>query len=48
MLYSCAESMASTAKRHPVRMTARIGADHDGRITGMWFEGTFSTGAYAS
>lgn len=42
------ESMASTTKRHPASMTATIGADADGRLVGMVFEGEFNTGAYAS
>ncbi|MGY6707940.1 MAG: molybdopterin-dependent oxidoreductase [Rhizobiaceae bacterium] len=48
MVYSRAESMASTTKRHPARMNATIGADAQGRITGMVFDGDFNTGAYAS
>nr|MCU0912152.1 xanthine dehydrogenase family protein molybdopterin-binding subunit [Paracoccaceae bacterium] len=48
MVYTRAESMASTTKRHPARMTARIGCDSDGRVTGMVFEGDFDTGPYAS
>ncbi|MCR9112194.1 MAG: molybdopterin-dependent oxidoreductase, partial [Rhodobacteraceae bacterium] len=48
MIYSRAESMASTTKRHPSVMTGRIGADAQGRVTGMMFDGDFNTGAYAS
>ncbi len=48
MTYTRAESMASTTKRHPARMTGRIGCDADGRITGLAFDGLFDTGAYAS
>ncbi len=48
MVYSRAESMQSTTKRHPARMTARVGCDCDGRIAGMIFDGDFNTGAYAS
>ena len=48
MIYSRSDSMMSTTKRHPSRMTARIGADATGRVTGMVFEGDFNTGAYAS
>lgn len=48
MAYTRRESMASTTKRHPARMRARIGAGADGRVTGMWFDGDFNTGAYAS
>ena len=48
MIYSRAESMASTTKRHPSVMTGRIGADAQGRVTGMVFDGDFNTGAYAS
>jgi CO/xanthine dehydrogenase Mo-binding subunit len=40
--------MASTTKRHPARMTARIGCDAAGRVTAMAFDGDFDTGAYAS
>ena len=47
-LYSRTESMASTTKRHPARMHARIGAFADGRLAAMGFEGDFNTGAYAS
>ena len=48
MVYTRTESMQSTTKRHPARMTARIGADADGRICGFSFDGDFNTGAYAS
>ncbi len=46
--YSRSESMQSTTKRHPAIMTVRIGADADGRLSGMRFDGVFNTGAYAS
>ena len=48
MVYSRAESMSSTTKRHPAEMSGRIGCDADGRITGMEFTGRFNTGAYSS
>lgn len=48
MVYTRSESMASTTKRHASRMSARIGIDAEGRITGMAFEGDFNTGPYAS
>ncbi len=48
LAYTRGDSMASTTKRHPAAMRATIGADADGRITGMVFEGDFNTGAYAS
>ncbi|MGH1425045.1 MAG: molybdopterin-dependent oxidoreductase [Pseudooceanicola sp.] len=48
MTYSRRESMQSTTKRHPGQMRARIGCDADGYLTGMDFDGTFDTGAYAS
>ncbi|MEZ5911601.1 MAG: molybdopterin cofactor-binding domain-containing protein [Paracoccaceae bacterium] len=48
MVFSRAESMASTTKRHPGQMRATIGTDAGGRITAMTFDGTFDTGAYAS
>jgi len=47
-VYTRPESMASTTKRHPARMTATFGADADGRLTGVRFHGDFNTGAYAS
>ena len=48
MVYTRQESMASTTKRHPALMTATIGADARGHVTGMIFDGEFNTGAYAS
>lgn len=48
LCYSRTESMQSTTKRHPSDITLRIGADRQGRITGMDFFGAFDTGAYAS
>ncbi len=46
--YTRPESMASTTKRHPARMTATFGADRDGCLTAARFHGDFNTGAYAS
>ncbi len=46
--YTRPESMMSTTKRHPSRMTVRIGASRGGRLTAMDFFGRFDTGAYAS
>jgi len=46
--YTRPESMTSTTKRHPAVMQATIGADAQGRVTGMTFAGAFDTGAYAS
>jgi len=46
--YSRGESMASTTKRHPSRISVRAGAASDGRLTGFRFDGDFNTGAYAS
>ncbi|MCB2135687.1 MAG: molybdopterin-dependent oxidoreductase [Rhodobacteraceae bacterium] len=48
LTYSRTESMQSTTKRHPARMTVRVGATTDGRICGFEFNGVFNTGAYAS
>jgi CO/xanthine dehydrogenase Mo-binding subunit/aerobic-type carbon monoxide dehydrogenase small subunit (CoxS/CutS family) len=47
-VYSRAESMASTTKRHPARIAARMGADTDGKLVAFDFSGDFNTGAYAS
>ncbi len=46
--YTRPESMRSTTKRHPARMQVSVGADADGRLTGLRFDGDFDTGAYAS
>ncbi|SFT88770.1 molybdopterin-dependent oxidoreductase [Sedimentitalea nanhaiensis] len=48
MVYSRRESMASTTKRHPATMTARVGINAQGQVVGMAFDGDFNTGAYAS
>ncbi|RWN31413.1 MAG: 2Fe-2S iron-sulfur cluster binding domain-containing protein [Mesorhizobium sp.] len=48
LAYTRNESMVSTTKRHPAEMKATIGADADGLVSGMIFEGDFNTGAYAS
>ncbi len=48
MVYSRAESMMSTTKRHPSTALARAGCDADGNVTALWYRGDFNTGAYAS
>jgi len=48
MVFSRAESMTSTTKRHPSRATARAGCDADGNVTALHYRGDFNTGAYAS
>ncbi len=48
MVFSRAESMMASTKRHPATMKATIGCDTEGRISGMQFHGDFNTGAYAS
>jgi CO/xanthine dehydrogenase Mo-binding subunit/aerobic-type carbon monoxide dehydrogenase small subunit (CoxS/CutS family) len=48
MVYTRAETMAVTTKRHPSRIRMTVGATQDGRITAMDFQGDFNTGAYAS
>ncbi|HVJ39946.1 MAG TPA: molybdopterin cofactor-binding domain-containing protein [Dongiaceae bacterium] len=47
-IYSRPESMASTTKRHPAVIDIAVGADRDGRLKAITFEGDFNTGAYAS
>jgi CO/xanthine dehydrogenase Mo-binding subunit/aerobic-type carbon monoxide dehydrogenase small subunit (CoxS/CutS family) len=47
-VYTRPESMASTTKRHPAHVRARIGADAKGFLTGLDFTADFNTGAYAS
>ncbi|WP_181704380.1 molybdopterin-dependent oxidoreductase [Chthonobacter albigriseus] len=48
IVYSRAESMASTTKRHPAKIRARYSADADGRFMAFDMDGDFNTGAYAS
>ncbi|MFT7058113.1 MAG: CO/xanthine dehydrogenase Mo-binding subunit [Pseudorhodobacter sp.] len=48
MVYTRAESMASTTKRHPSDITGSIGCDAQGQIVAMKVDGVFDTGAYAS
>ncbi|WP_198369612.1 molybdopterin-dependent oxidoreductase [Roseomonas rosulenta] len=48
VVYSRGESMASTTKRHPARLTAFLNADAEGRFTGFGMDAIFNTGAYAS
>ncbi len=47
-VYHRPESMASSTKRHPSRITARFGCDADGRLTAVEALADFDTGAYAS
>jgi CO/xanthine dehydrogenase Mo-binding subunit/aerobic-type carbon monoxide dehydrogenase small subunit (CoxS/CutS family) len=46
--YSRTESMASTTKRHPADIYARMSADAEGRFTAFVMDADFNTGAYAS
>jgi aldehyde oxidoreductase len=48
MVYTRRESMSVSTKRHPAVMHAQVGADAEGRLVGMSFDGDFDTGAYAS
>jgi CO/xanthine dehydrogenase Mo-binding subunit len=48
IVYSRAESFASTTKRHPFRMRCRTGATRDGRLTALVAEVLADGGAYAS
>ncbi len=48
IVYSRAESFASTTKRHPFRMRIRTGVTKDGRLTALAAELLADTGAYAS
>lgn len=47
-IYTRTESMASTTKRHPASIQARMAADPDGKLVAIDFSGDFNTGAYAS
>ncbi|HQU67267.1 MAG TPA: molybdopterin-dependent oxidoreductase [Albidovulum sp.] len=48
VVYTRADSMSSTTKRHPADMRVRAGATKEGKLSGFAFEGVFNTGAYAS
>jgi aldehyde oxidoreductase len=48
MTYSRPESIRSTTKRHPSKISCRAGATRDGKLVAMDFSGDFNTGAYAS
>lgn len=48
IVFSRAESMIATTKRHPATMRARLAADERGNLLGYEFAGDFNTGAYAS
>ncbi|MEP5154950.1 molybdopterin cofactor-binding domain-containing protein, partial [Planktotalea sp.] len=48
MALSRLESMATSTKRHPGRITIKGGVRKDGKLTGLRFDGDFNTGAYAS
>ncbi len=48
VVYDRPESMQSSTKRHPARMTARAACDAEGRLTAFDFSGDFNTGAYSS
>jgi len=48
IVYSRAESFASTTKRHPFRMHCRTGVTRNGRLTSLAAEVLADTGAYAS
>ena len=47
-IYTRPESLASSTKRHPVRMSAKAGCTGDGKLTAFEYHGDFNTGAYAS
>ncbi|HVO64020.1 MAG TPA: molybdopterin cofactor-binding domain-containing protein [Terriglobales bacterium] len=48
MVYSRTESIMTTTKRHPARMSMRAGATRDGKLMGVDFKADFNTGAYSS
>ena len=48
MVYSRSESMMTTTKRHPSLIRMTIGATKDGKLSGIDFDASFNTGAYAS
>ncbi len=48
MVYSRPESIRSTTKRHPSKISCRAGATSGGKLVAMDFTADFNTGAYAS
>jgi aldehyde oxidoreductase len=48
IIYSRIESMASSTKRHPAKIRAKLSADAQGHFTAYDMDGDFNTGAYAS
>ena len=48
LIYGRGESMISTTKRHPSRLSASITTDDHGDFIAFDFEGDFNTGAYSS
>jgi CO/xanthine dehydrogenase Mo-binding subunit/aerobic-type carbon monoxide dehydrogenase small subunit (CoxS/CutS family) len=48
LVYTAAESMMCTEKRHPFRLHFRTGATKEGKLTGIEAELKANTGAYAS
>jgi CO/xanthine dehydrogenase Mo-binding subunit/aerobic-type carbon monoxide dehydrogenase small subunit (CoxS/CutS family) len=48
LVYERPESMASSTKRHPARIRARLGCDAQGRLQAFSASADFDTGAYAS
>ncbi len=48
LVYERPESMLSSTKRHPARMTATASCDASGALTAFDFSGDFNTGAYSS
>ena len=48
MAYTRQESFLSTTKRHPGRISIRVGIDGEGFIQGIHFKGKFNTGSYSS
>jgi CO/xanthine dehydrogenase Mo-binding subunit len=47
-VYTRPESMASSTKRHPARIRAKMGCDASGRLLACETDAVFDTGAYAS
>ncbi len=48
MVYSREESLISSYKRDPMHIRIRLGADRDGTLRAVKFEGLMDSGAYAS
>ena len=48
LAYTRRESFLSTTKRHPAKLSIKVGVNDEGLIQGIHFQGKFNTGAFSS